>query len=75
MTSVVKSRSLVRDGRSFRACWYVQRGGLFFVGVTITNGKNTTTTHLAHASADSADNFVNQQMDLFIRGIETQREF
>lgn len=74
-SDAIKSRSLVRDGRSFRASWYVQSNGLFFVGVTVTNGKNTPVTcHLAHATEDSAEKFVEFQMRAFLCGIDTERE-
>lgn len=71
---VVKSTILHKDGRSFKAHWYLQANGLLFVGVTVTNGKNLVSTHGANLTDSAADMFVAVQSDLFFAGIEHERD-
>lgn len=74
MSRAVKSKLLNKDGRSFKANWYLQANGLFFVGITVTNGKNTVCTHGANLTESAADMFVAVQSDLFFAGIEHERD-
>ena len=71
---VVKSTILHKDGRSFKANWYLQANGLFFVGVTVTSGKNLVCTNGANLTDSAADMFVAAQSDLFYAGIEHERD-
>lgn len=76
MTSrVVKSRSISRDGRSLRVNWYLQANGLWFIGITVTNGKNMpVVTHGANMTDDSADKFAAFHEAAFFSGLEHERD-
>ncbi len=74
MSRAFKSKLLNKDGRSFKANWYLQANGLLFVGVTVTNGKNLVSTHGANLTDSAADMFVAVQSDLFFAGIEHERD-
>lgn len=74
MIKASKSRTIVKNGRSFRASWYLQANGLWFIGITVTDGKNTpVVTHGANMTDDSADKFTAFHEAVFFSGIDHER--